>query len=407
MRALLDALSQPDRAYPIVHIAGSKGKGSTAAFAAAIGDAAGYRTGLSTSPHLHSFRERIAISGQPIDQETFAVVAQRVEVASSALEQSRPDLGTVTAFEFLTAMGLQAFADANCDLAIVEVGLGGTFDSTNVVTPDVSVITRLDLEHTQVLGDTLAEIAVNKAGIIKAGIPAITAMQPAEALDVITRVARSANAPLSIAQQDFQWAGDWESFSWRSGDERIDNLRTGLPGNHQMENASLAIAAWHVLTARGLSVSEEQIRAGVARATLPGRFERIERDGRSWILDGAHTPASAAALADALLTRFGRPVGVIVGMLRDKHPAEFFQALAPAIAHAIVTAPHNPRAIPAEELSLASRTVDSQTIIREDIDTALVTARAHFPGDLPIAITGSFTLVAEARERLGLALPDA
>ncbi len=181
MRALLDTLGAPDRRYPIAHIAGSKGKGSTAIALAAIGRAAGYRTGLSTSPHLHSFRERIAIDGSPVDERRFAALACECQTAIEHLERDRPELGSVTAFELLTAMGLLDFAERACDLAVVEVGLGGTFDATNVVDPAVTVITRLDLEHTQILGDSIASIAENKAGIITPGVPVVTTSQIPEA----------------------------------------------------------------------------------------------------------------------------------------------------------------------------------------------------------------------------------
>jgi dihydrofolate synthase/folylpolyglutamate synthase len=405
-RALLDELGSPDRDYPIVHIAGSKGKGSTAAVAAAIGRAAGYRAGLSTSPHLHSFRERIALDGLPISQSDFARIGAAVRIASEKLERDRPELGDVTAFEALTAMALLAFAETERELAVVEVGLGGTFDATNVVSPAVSVITRLDFEHTQILGETLEEIAENKAGIIKPGIPVVTTWQEPEAMRVIEQTAHSRNAPLLVAGRDFAWSGDWRDFRWSSNAHQIGDLHTRMPGNHQMENASLAIAAWETLGSIALAASDDAIRRGLDAASLPGRFERFDLDGRTWVLDGAHTPVAAEALADALLGEFGRPVGVIAGMLRDKHPEPFFAALATAVEHLIVTAPNNPRAIPAGELILTARAADSQTIASDDLETALVAARARFPEGLPIAITGSFTLVAEARERFGLALSD-
>lgn len=405
-RALLDRLGAPDRSYPIFHIAGSKGKGSTAAFAASIGKAAGYRIGLSTSPHLHSFRERMAIGGEPIGQEAFARVAGEVRLAVDALEQSRPDLGLVTAFELLTVMALLSFAEERCDLAVVEVGLGGTFDATNVITPAVSIITRLDLEHTHVLGETMSAIAANKAGIIKPSVPVITAAQLSEALGVIEAAAGTNRAPLTVAGRDFTWDGAWQSFTWIGKGGQIGGLRSGLAGDHQMENASLAIAAWRALSERAFQVSAAAVRAGIATATLPGRFERVDVDGRTWILDGAHTPVSAASLAAAVLDTFGHPIGAIAGLLRDKHPAAFFEALAPAVGHLIVTEPHNPRAIPVDELIPTARIADSQTIASKNLDTSMATASARFPDGLPVVITGSFTLVAEARERLGLAVPD-
>ena len=173
-----------------------------------------------------------------------------------------------------------------------------------------------------------------------------------------------------------------------------------------MANAALAIAAWHELASRELPVSQEAFRHGVATASLPGRFEGLQRDGRTWILDGAHTPRAASALAAELLAEFGKPVGAIVGLLQDKQPQPFFASLAPAVCATILTAPRSPRAIPPETLAHILRAGDSQMIIRNDIETSLITVREHFPVDLPIVITGSLSLVAEARECFGLAVPD-
>ncbi|MCA9859534.1 MAG: bifunctional folylpolyglutamate synthase/dihydrofolate synthase [Thermomicrobiales bacterium] len=406
MRALLDQLGSPDRRLRIIHIAGSKGKGSTAAFAAAIGQAAGYRVGLSTSPHLHSYRERIAIHGSPVTHAQFARFAAAVHDETDQLERSRPELGQVTAFEILTAMALLAFEQESCDLAVVEVGLGGTFDATNVVDPVVSVITRLDLEHTQVLGDSIESIAANKAGIIKRHTPVVTAAQEAAALAVIRATAEQRHAPLQIAVVDFAWEGSWRDFAWRGASLELTQLHAGLAGAHQMENASLAIAAWGVLRKAGFDLEESAIRMGVEATHLPGRFERVEREGHTWVLDGAHTPVAAAALADELLAEFGQPVTGIVALLRDKQADQFVQALAPAISELIVTTTANPRSIPADELAHIASTVLSQTIPSPGIDTAFQRIRAASPGPEVVVITGSLSLVAEARTRLGLANPD-
>lgn len=405
-RALLDVLGSPDRAYPIIHIAGSKGKGSTAAFAAAIGKAAGYRTGLSTSPHLHSFRERMSIDGSPIARGSFGDVGMAVLAATNQLELSQPASGSVTAFEIVTVMGFLAFAEAGCEVVIAEVGLGGAYDATNVVLPAVSIITRLDLEHTNVLGHTIEEIAANKAGIIKPGVPVVTVAQDPQALQVIEQAAHTRSAPLLVAGTDFGWSGSWRTFDWWSASRHISGLQSTMPGNHQMENASGAIAAWDAHSQLGLCATDSAIREGVENAFLPGRFERVEASGRIWILDGAHTPVAASALAETLMSEFAHPVGMIAGMLRDKHPLEFFSALAPAVSDLIVTSPRNPRAIPADELVRIARSANSQAIASENLDTSIDAAQAEFSEGLPIVITGSFTLVAEARDRLGLANAD-
>lgn len=405
-RALLDELGSPDRAYPIAHVAGSKGKGSTSAFVAGIGKSAGYRTGLSTSPHLHTFRERIAIDGVPVDETVFAALAFETAAAIARLERQRPELGEVTAFELLTVMALLVFAEQSCELAVIEVGLGGTYDSTNVVTPAVAVITRLDLEHTQILGDTIESIAANKAGIIEPGIPVVTAPQEPAALAVIEETAARRGAPLLVAGDDFDTIGAWRDFSWSGPNRSLDHLRTGMAGPHQMENASLAIAAWDCLIEQGLSASNEAIQTGLASTALPGRFERVTAGGRTWILDGAHTPVAAAALATEVLDELGSPIPAIVGLLSDKHPAPFLEALAPCVSELILTEPRNPRAFPANELVPIARTAISQVTASRDLETSLHEARARTGAATPVLITGSLVLVGEARELLGLAVAD-
>ena len=402
-RALLDELGPPDRAYPIAHVAGSKGKGSTSAFIAGIGSAAGYRTGLSTSPHLHSFRERIAIDGAPIGEPFFAALACETETAIRRLERERPELGMVTAFELLTVMALLAFAQSSCDLAVVEVGLGGTYDATNVVTPVVSIITRLDLEHTQILGDTIESIAANKAGIIKTHVPVVTAEQEAAALAVIEATTIQQDAQLLISGRDFETSGTWRGFSWSGQRRRLDHIHAGMAGPHQMENASLAIAAWTCLEERGFSASDDAIRTGIGSVALPGRFERVSVEGCAWILDGAHTPLAAAALAVEVLDDVGAPIPAIVGLLNDKHPAEFFEALAPCVSEVILTESRNPRALPVNELAPTATAVVSQVTLSGDLETSLHEARARAGANIPVLITGSLALVGEARELLHLA----
>lgn len=404
-RALLDELGAPDRAYPIIHVAGSKGKGSTSAFAAAIGTAAGYRTGLYTSPHLHSFRERIAI-GNPISESDFAASVFDVKAAIARFERARPELGEVTAFEFLTVMALLVFAEQSCDLAVIEVGLGGTYDATNVVNPAVSVITRLDLEHTQILGDTIEEIAANKAGIVKPGIPVVTAAQEPAAVAVIEETSARLDAPLLVADVDFGVAGTWREFSWSGPDRQIDRLQSGMAGTHQMENASLAIAAWTQLAPHALNALDDAVRSGIAQVSLPGRIECVQVEGRTWILDGAHTPVAASALAVELLDELGSPVPAIVGMLSDKHPAAFLEALASCVTELFLTQPRSPRALPVVELIPMAPAAVSQSTASNDLETSLQMARARANSGTPVLITGSLVLVGEARELLGLAVAD-
>jgi dihydrofolate synthase/folylpolyglutamate synthase len=245
---LLDRLGRPHERYGIVHVAGSKGKGSTCAFIDAILRTAGYRAGRYTQPHLHTMRERIAVAGRPIDESAFAALTRRALDAARTVERERPELGEVTAFELATAMALDHFASAGCDLAVVEVGLGGTLDATNVVTPLVSVITALDLEHTAVLGDTLPKIAAQKAGIIKPGRPVAVSPQSPEALAVIEQVAKERESALYVGGRDWEWTGTWRSFSATGPWGTFENLTSGLVGRHQIDNACVAIAATWLLS---------------------------------------------------------------------------------------------------------------------------------------------------------------
>lgn len=231
-RALLDLLDSPHERYGIVHVAGSKGKGSTCAILSAIGTAAGYKTGLFTSPHLHSFRERIAVGGAPISELEFANLTRYILTATEHLERSSPELGEVTAFELSTAMAFHHFAEVTCTLAVIEVGLGGTLDATNVVNPTVSVITALDYEHTRVLGSTLAKIAANKAGIIKPCKPVVMLAQEPEALHVIEEVARDNQSPVLLENRDWDVEGGWRDFTAVGPWGTYYDLRLNLAGTH-------------------------------------------------------------------------------------------------------------------------------------------------------------------------------
>jgi dihydrofolate synthase/folylpolyglutamate synthase len=406
--ALLERLGQPQERYGIIHVAGSKGKGSTCAFAASILHAAGYRTGLYTSPHLHTYRERIAVDGKMIAEEQFAALTRLALDATESLERERPDLGELTAFELTTAMALRHFADAGCALAVVEVGMGGTLDATNVVSPLVSVITALDFEHTRVLGNTIEEIAANKAGIIKPGRPVVVTTQAPAAERVIAGFAGAAGSWMLLAGRDWQARGPWTSFTVNGPWGAYEGLRSGLIGAHQVENAGAAIATTWLLGDDGFPVPESAARAGVAAVQWPGRVEVITLAGEPrYILDGAHTPASAAALAAtvAALGDGGRTT-LVLAMMADKDPATLIHALAPVTRHVIATANRSPRSLPANAIAIAAQTVGLPSTTAPDLPRALAQARALAGPNGQVLVTGSLTTVAEAREALGLATPD-
>lgn len=406
--ALLDALGRPQDRYPIIHVAGSKGKGSTCAMLASILSAAGARAGLHSSPHLHRFRERFVVDGEMIEPAAFVAAAQRAFDVAEQLEAERPNLGRLTAFEISTAIALDSFAAADCAVAVVEVGMGGLLDATNVVDPVVSVITRLDWEHVAVLGPGMAEIAANKAGIIKPGRPAVSVRQDPVAEQVIAAAALRAGSPLLLQGRDWDVAGDWRSFTASGPWGSFESLASALPGNHQMENAGAAIAALWAARGQLPPVSEAVVRAGLANVRWPGRYERVVRPNHpAIILDGAHTPASAAALGSTIWAeRSDGPVAFVVGMFADKDPGAFLDALAgkrAAVAEIVIAPVDSPRsADPARVLAAAER-LGIRASVAGSLADAIERAEARAGPGGRVIVTGSLTLVASARELLGLA----
>jgi dihydrofolate synthase/folylpolyglutamate synthase len=405
MRALLKRLGNPQDNVPSVHVAGSKGKGSTGAFIAAATRYAGHRVGFYSSPHLHRFPERIAIDGRPLADPEFSRIGQAVFAAAQALEAAAPDGGAVTTFEFVTAMAFTAFADARCDLVVIEVGLGGLYDATNMLTPLVSVITRIDLEHTAVLGRTVAEIAAQKAGIIRPGVPCVSAPQVPSVGAVIERVANGLGSPLQFGGRDWHWRGSWRSFDARGpwGDWR--NLSLALAGPHQVENACTAMAALHVVRHSGVELSEAAVRLGLAHASWPGRFERRHLAGRTVVLDGAHTPAAAAALVETWRDVIGHRAGtVVIGMGSDKDALTFLAALRPIVGRLIVTRADSPRAADPTAITSAARSLGIDAMVEPTVAAAMRVASQADPS--PLLVTGSLFVAGEGREALGLAEPD-
>jgi dihydrofolate synthase / folylpolyglutamate synthase len=405
MRALLAELGDPNLTLPAVHIAGSKGKGSTGAFIASAAMRAGHRVGFYTSPHLHRFPERISIDGQPLPDDAFAAETQAVAAAARRLEASQPDVGEATTFEMLTAMAFNAFARRDCRLAVVEVGLGGRYDSTNVIDPIVSVITRIDLEHTAVLGPTLSDVAWQKAGIMRRGVPAVSSPQAPAAQETIVRVAAEVGSPLQIGGRDWTWNGTWRSFEANGPWGTLPNLSLGIPGPHQVENACTALAALHAVDAAEIDIPENSIRGGLATARWPGRFERIAVGDREFVFDGAHTSAAAAALVETWRELVGAvPATVVVGMGSDKNPHAFLTALRPLIGWLIVTRADSPRAASPDIIAHAAAALGIPHEVQPSVAAAMDVVGTRDEG--PVLLTGSLFVVGEGREAVGLAEPD-
>jgi dihydrofolate synthase/folylpolyglutamate synthase len=403
MRALLEELGNPQCAVPLIHVAGSKGKGSTSAFIASCAQQGGLETGFYSSPHLHRFPERIAIGGNPISDAEFANLTRQVALAASRLEADHPELDTVTTFEMITAMAFHAFAEKHCDLAVIEVGLGGLLDATNVIDPLVSVVTRIDYEHTAVLGDTLTEIALQKAGILRPGTPVVVSPQPQEAAAAIQQAAAELEAPLLMGGIDWTWDGDWREFTATGPWGTWSNLRVGIAGPHQVENACTALAALHVLNSRDLSISESAVREGLRTARWPVRFERIQVNDQEFVLDGAHTPAAARALVETWQAEIDiNAAAVIVGMGSDKDLAAFLVELKPLTSRLVATRASSPRAASPEAIASVASALGFAVQVTPDVASAI--RLVH--DESPILVTGSLFVAGEAREVFGVAEPD-
>jgi dihydrofolate synthase / folylpolyglutamate synthase len=418
IQRLLDAFDQPHRRWPAVHVAGTNGKGSTAAMIAAMLRAAGFRVGLYTSPHLHAINERMRVDGAPIPPARLAELAEelRVVMRGIGLHEAADTPGSLqpvtelpTYFECTTAIAFAHFAREQVDWAVVETGLGGRFDATNVVAPSVTVLTPIDYDHTDYLGPTLTSIAWEKAGIIKPGVPVVTAPQPAEASAVIDEEARRHGAPLIRWGRDF--AVDPETpergegsgvqrFTYRDRDGVLSSLACPLLGRHQLLNAASAVAAVSALRPGGAGIGPDAVACGLASVRAEGRLE-VVRERPRLLLDGAHNPAAARALAAFLAEekrRLGGTVTLVFGIMRDKAVAEVVAALHPVVDRWVAVEPATPRALPAERVAAAIETAGGRATIASDPARAVAeTLPALSPNDL-CCVTGSFYTVAAARE---------
>jgi len=431
MRAILGRLGNPHEKFQSVHIAGTKGKGSTAAISESILRAAGIRTGLYTSPHLHTFRERIRVGGELISE-------QEVVSGIARLQALQPEFRDAIVFEWITALAFDYFARARVEFAVVEVGIGGRLDSTNVVTPRVSVITSISYDHTKILGDTLTQIAREKTGIIKPGIPVVSAPQTDEARVVIEEVARERGAELVEVDAKLGWQmadGKWQMVSLeqnldfqtfqleQSSTSNIQlptsNLQLHLLGSHQLANAATAIAAMKALGARGVPISDTALRDGIQNARWQGRFEILEPDPKKesgvptplmaasdaavrrktyFIVDGAHNRDSARQLVQTVNTLFPNArVQWIFGASDDKDIRGMFAELTQRSGAFIVTRAKHPRASDPVGLAQWAREAGAEPAAVENIAQAIELARTRREFDVTVA-TGSLFIVGEARE---------
>ena len=416
IRELLERLGRPQDRLKFVHVAGTNGKGSICAYLASILGAAGHRTGMFTSPYIERFEERIRVDGVMISPDELRDVTLAVREHAEAMAEETGD--HPTEFELMTAVALEHFARCSCDIVVLEVGLGGRLDSTNVIdAPEACVIARIGLDHTALLGNTLAAIAGEKAGIVKEGSAVVSWPQEPEAMAVIEHAAAEHGCELRVpdfAQLEegaIRWedgASPFRSFSYK---EWAD-LRTGILGSYQPQNATAALEVVDVLRGRGWRIPDEAVRAGVAQTRWPGRFEIVEGgsspDGFAIVVDGGHTPQGARALADSLAEVFpGRRSVFVIGVLEDKDYPRMLEDVLPLGSAFVCVTPDNPRALPAHKLARAIRWTGQDLlgcsacvnpVVARDFEDAIRRARELAGPDGLICAFGSLYSVAALKE---------
>ena len=391
---ILDGLGNPQRTFSAIHIAGTNGKGSIASTLATILRIAGYRVGLYTSPHLIRFNERICVNGTPISDD--AVVASWEAVKSVHHGDREP-----TFFEFSTAMAFHEFAQRKVDYAVIETGMGGRMDATNVVSPMLSIITNISLEHKTYLGGTIAAITGEKAGIIKPGIPVVTGVCQKSAKAVIEKIASGQSAPLFMKGRDFRVrrAGK-DRFSYLGIDHHWTGMQTGLMGGHQVDNASLTLAACEIVMRNQDRLSKDHIQSGLVQNRWPGRLEVVSQKPYV-ILDGAHNLMAARRLGrflqDALA---GRRITMVAGILDDKPYEAILKDLVAPCSRLIITRPEIDRSLPPETLEAVAKPLISDIQIIANVGDAVRHAIATSGADDAVCIAGSLYVVGEAKAAL-------
>ena len=403
VEALLGLLGSPQRGLPVLHVGGTKGKGSVCAFLSSALRSAGYRVCVYAQPHLVSVRERFQLDGRCISRSDFASLAAEVRPAAEAMRGSESDLGRVTFFEAYTALFFLYARRSEADIAVAEVGMGGRLDATNVCEPVAAAVAPIGFDHMEALGWSLAEIAAEKAGIVKRGVPIVSAAQERSAEAVLRSAAESCGSRFVSVAEDvcverFGALGGREECSLKRSDSSLEGLRLRLLGRHQAENAALAYSVLAVLRELGWSAPDEAARAGFEAAWVPGRFQLTRgMDGRELILDAAHTPESGAALGRLLGERYDpQDLSLIVGMSRGKDAVGFAEALVPRCSEAVLTeSPVANRARPASELEEVWSARHPRASVQERLLDAYRSCSRP-----SVCVTGSLYLVGEALREL-------
>jgi dihydrofolate synthase/folylpolyglutamate synthase len=387
---LLGSIDDPHRTFRSIHIAGTNGKGSVATMIACILKEAGYRVGKYTSPHLVSFTERITVNEKEITQDEVARLAGRIR---DRADRECPG-GFYTFFDFTTALAFEYFRQQKIDIAVVETGLGGRLDSTNVIEPVASIITNVAFDHMKELGNDLAKIAHEKAGIIKKCIPVITGARR-RALETIERVADENRSPVYVSGRDFSFRKTGpKCMSYRGPGRRLRNISVNLNGDHQLSNAALALCAADVISGLGYTITDDQIRSALSSVTWQGRCEKV-REKPVVILDGAHNASGARALKHFIRTNYqDRRKVMVFGVMRDKQYRTMLQSMDDCIDLAILTRPRTDRALDAAEM----KNVPKNSIVTTDTRSALKQAREIAGDHDVVVVTGSLYTVGEAKQ---------
>jgi dihydrofolate synthase/folylpolyglutamate synthase len=400
MSRLCDALGRPERRFTSIIVAGTNGKGSVTAMLDAALRAAGHRAARYISPHLERVEERFVIEGHEVGHDALAGSIDRVREAVNRIQRSHGTETLPTFFEATTAVAFDLFARARIDVAVLEVGLGGRLDATNVVSPIAAAITSIDFDHQALLGGTLAEIAREKAGVIKPGIPVVCGPLPEEALREIAAVCEQQGATLIRSDREVSTvsriSGDRTEADFDTPAGALERVTLALRGRHQVANAAVAIRLLQELDARGVAVSADAIRAGLDATDWPGRLELLRRGGTEILLDAAHNPAGAQSLADYLVEAGWSGATLVFGALKDKDVDGILSRLAPVCGRVICTTPDSPRAMHATEAArTAARYFPARAVeVAADLHDALRRARA---ASRRVVAAGSIFLIGPLR----------
>jgi dihydrofolate synthase/folylpolyglutamate synthase len=391
---ILNTIGNPHKEIQAIHIGGTNGKGSTAAMMSSILEKEGYRVGLYTSPHLIRFTERIKVNGKEIDEEEVAALTAWMRKEIEAAGITAP----FTFFDFTTAMALYYFKQKLVDLAILEVGLGGRLDSTNVVDPLISIITNIAKEHEEYLGKTILKIAREKSGIIKKGRPLITAATQLQVLRLFSKICQEKGSPYFRIGKEFRYVrADDGDFDYEGLNRKLWSIHLNLKGFHQVINATTALGAMEVLEDLGYRVSTDAMIDGLREVDWPGRLEMVSSSPRV-VLDGAHNPAGAFALKESLEKEFQyQHLILLIGIMKDKDVQSMLHLLSPLADHIILTKPHTDRATPPSLLKKALGRNRRKAEIAEDLNEAIERGLSLTQEEDLLCITGSLYTVGEAR----------